>query len=230
MYSRDLLDAISERGGVIRTRALRALGATTADVRRACRSGDVVRLREGVLALAQADPIVVAAASHGGELACVSMLRHAGIWVFDPLHLARPSHALHVWVGGSGRRHPHDHCACVTHNDAGIAGFGRCSLVIALAQVARCQGAECFFVAFESAWRLGLLTRRMRAEIRSGLPASMLARRHRSVGCRQRSRVALAPSAAPPRNHLAGPGVDSGDRGTCGLRARRSADPRDGRA
>lgn len=171
MYTEDIVDAIAERDGVVRTSALRALGASRADIRRACRSVSVVRLREGVLAVPAADPLVVEAARHGGELACVSVLRRYGVWVFDPLDLARPSQSLHVWVGSSGRRHPHDGCSCVTHNDAGIAGFGRSSLVIALVQAARCQGAECFFAAFESAWRLGLLTRRMRAEVRAGLPA-----------------------------------------------------------
>ena len=126
-----------------------------------------------MLALPTADPQVIFAARHGGELACVSALRSRGVWVLDEPASARPTGVLHVWVGGSGRRHPHESCRCVTHNDAGRSGFGVCSLTLALVQVARCQGAECFFAAFESAWRLGMLTRRMRAEVRSGLPAGM---------------------------------------------------------
>lgn len=173
MHTSDLIDALAVRGGVARTAALLGLGASRADIRRAHRSAAVIRLREGVLALPAADPDVQDAARHGGEVACVSALRRAGVWVFDPLDLLRPSRALHVWVGGSGRRHPHRSCACITHNDAGTAGFGPTSLVRALIQVARCQGAECFFAAFESAWRLGLLTRRMRRDVRAGLPASM---------------------------------------------------------
>lgn len=168
-----LVEAIAQRGGVVRTATLVRLGATRPDIRRACRAGAVLRLREGVIAVPDADPEIMAAARHGGELACVSLLRSAGVWIFDPLEFARPSGALHVWVGGSGRRHPHDACTCVTHNDAGTAGFGRASIVIALVQVARCQGAECFFAAFESAWRLRLLTRRMRAEVRAGLSPAM---------------------------------------------------------
>ncbi len=173
MYTADLTDAIALRGGVVRTSALRGLGATASDIRRAHRAGEIMRLREGVLALPSADPDVRDAARHGGEVACVSALRRAGVWIFDPLDPTRAVHALHVWVGGSGRRHRHGPCACITHNDAGTSGFGSTSIVLALVQVARCQGAECFFAAFESAWHRGLLTRRMRKEVRAGLPASM---------------------------------------------------------
>lgn len=57
------------------------------------------------------------------------------------------------------------------HRDAGAAAFGVVSIVQALVQVAACLGAESFFAAFESAWRLGLLDRSDRAEVRRRLPA-----------------------------------------------------------
>lgn len=167
-----MVELTARNGGAVRTRSLKAHGATDSDIRRAIRAGDLLRLREGVVSLPDAWPDVVDAARHGGEVSCVTALRMQGVWIFDGGGRSDP-HAPHVWVGGSGRRHAHDRCACITHNDAGIAGFGVASVILSLVQVARCQGAECFFVAFESAWRLGLLTRSSRREVRAGLPASM---------------------------------------------------------
>lgn len=169
MYTGDLSEVIAHRGGAVRTRTLLRCGATATDVRRAVRTGAIVRLREGVLALPDAPEVVRAAASHGGEVACVSALRARGVWILEG---AVPD-SLHVWVGVAGRRHTHERCACVTHNDPGGAAFGFVSVAMALVQTARCQGAECFFAAFESAWRLGLLTSQMRADVRAGLPARM---------------------------------------------------------
>jgi len=173
MDTGEIAAAMERGGGVAHTSTLLKLGASAADIRRAHRAGVLLRLREGVLALAGADADVVDAARHGGKIACVSALRRYGVWVFDALVPARVATTPHVWVGSSGRRHPHTPCACVTHNDSGKSGFGVCSLTLALVQVARCQGPECFFAAFESAWRRGLLTRRMRADVRGRLPAGM---------------------------------------------------------
>lgn len=157
--------AIAERlrrmGGVARGRAL---GASRGELARAARAGVVERLRPGVYAVG-AHPSVRDAAAHGGTVACVSALRLHGVWVLEDPAL------LHVWLGADGRAHPHDGCRCVTHRDAGRAAFGVVSLVHALVQTASCAGAEAFFVAFESAWRLGLLTRADRVEVRSRLSA-----------------------------------------------------------
>ncbi|WP_235563051.1 endonuclease domain-containing protein [Microbacterium sp. Root53] len=106
------------------------------------------------------------AAVHGGALACVSALRRHGVWVLD-------ADGVHVWLGGKGRRHAHPQCACVGHWDAGAARPGVVSVARALVQLAGCQGAEAFFVAYESAWRLGKLTGRARAWIRDHLDAGM---------------------------------------------------------
>lgn len=125
----------------------------------------MVRVRERVYAAATAAPDVVAAARHGGAVACVSALRAHGVWVLDP-----PAR-LHVCVGGKGRAHPHRGCRCVDHHDGGGAGFGIAPVALALVQAARCCGGETFFAAFESAWRKGLLTRTDRECIRARVPA-----------------------------------------------------------
>lgn len=165
MRTSSVIDLVARSGGVMRRAALLRRGATVADVRRAVRGEALVRLRDGVLALPDADPSVTTAAMHGGSVACASALRHFGVWLWDD------ERRLHVWLGTSGRRHPHPGCRCVTHHDAGAAAFGVVSIVQALVQVATCLGDEVFFAAFESAWRRGLIDRAQRAEVRAGLRA-----------------------------------------------------------
>lgn len=142
-------------------------GASSDDLRRAVAADAVVRLREGIYALPGAHPSVVLAAHHGGESACASALRSLGVWVLEE----QPR--THVWVGPRGRVHPHPACTCITHRDGGTSAFGVVRITQALVQVARCLGAEAFFAAFESAWRQGLLTRTMRADVRASLPARL---------------------------------------------------------
>ncbi|MDQ1077435.1 MULTISPECIES: endonuclease domain-containing protein [Microbacterium] len=165
MRTSTAVDLVARAGGVMRRAHLLAHGATVADIRRFVRGDTLERLREGVLALPDADPIVKAAAVHGGSVACASALRCLGVWLWDD------EARLHVWLGTSGRRHPHAGSRCVTHHDAGTSAFGVVSIVQALVQVASCLGDEVFFAAFESAWRKGLIDRAQRAEVRAGLRA-----------------------------------------------------------
>lgn len=165
VHTSTAVDLAARAGGVVRRTHLLRHGATDADVRRWVRGEVFTRLRDGVLALPDADPLIVVAARHGGSLACASALRAHGIWLWDDA--AR----VHVWLGTSGRRHDHPGCRCVSHNDAGGTAFGIVSLVQALVQVAGCLGDEVFFAAFESAWRKGLLDTAQRAEVRAGLRA-----------------------------------------------------------
>ncbi|MCT9821507.1 type IV toxin-antitoxin system AbiEi family antitoxin domain-containing protein [Microbacterium sp. W1N] len=160
-----MADRISHADGIVRGRALLAAGASRADLRRAVRAGAVLRVRDGVYAVPGTPAPIIAAAAHGGELGCASALRARGVWVLgDDRH-------LHVWIGSRGRRFPHAGCRCVTHHDDGRSAFGLVGVVRALVQLAGCRGDEAFFAAFESAWRLGLLDRAARAEVRAGLRA-----------------------------------------------------------
>lgn len=162
----ELAAHMAPAGGVARASRLLASGARRSDLRRCCAKGQLIRVREGVYALPSADPLVREAAAHGGALACTSALRSHGVWVLD-------APGLHVWLGAGGRAHPHADCACVPHWDGGRAEPGRVGIVRALVQLASCQGAEAFFVAFESAWRLRRLDRAAREEVRRRLPAGM---------------------------------------------------------
>lgn len=117
-------------------------------------AGSLRRIRIGVYATPWACDDVLAAAMHGGSLACTSAARHAGLWV-----LATPG--LHVWVGQDG--HPRDHpgCECTMHWTQGRPGrsFTPPTVVEVLLQMLGCAGAEAFFAALESALRQHKLSR-----------------------------------------------------------------------
>lgn len=165
MRTSEMTDLIAGHGGVIRRRALVVAGASKRDIAAAVAGGAVLRLREGVYALASENPLILDAARHGGEVACLSALRAHGLWVRDT------PKRLHVWLGGKGRKHTHKACKCIDHHDAGGAAFGIAPIALALVQAARCGDDECFFAAFESAWNKGKLTRTDREWIRSTVPA-----------------------------------------------------------
>lgn len=125
-----------------------------------------LRVRHGVYALGRTSPAVVAAAAHGGAVACVTALALWGVWV-----LADPG--LHVWLGDKGRAHAHPGCRCTDHHGAGRAAFGVVPIADALVQAARCLSREAFFAAYESAWRLGLIGAADRITIRLALPSRL---------------------------------------------------------
>ena len=63
---------------------------TEAQVRRAIRAGDLIRLRSGWYARPDADPTVAAVVRGGAVLGCVSALRRHGVWVapgYDTVHI-----------------------------------------------------------------------------------------------------------------------------------------------
>lgn len=161
MEPASIADRLRALGGVARAGQL---GASRSALARAADRGAIERVRTGVYALG-AHPDVRDAAEHGGELACAAALRARGVWVLED----RPT--LHVWLGPDGRAHPHPSCVCIVHRDAGAAAFGVVSVVRALVQLVACCGGESFFAAFESAWRLGLLDRADRDQVRRRLPA-----------------------------------------------------------
>jgi very-short-patch-repair endonuclease len=160
-------DLLHTLGGIARGTHLQQFGATRAQLAVAARTGTISRIRQGVYALSTADPKVVAAAAHGGALTCADALRAHGVWVLpqvDPI--------VHVWVGRSGRRHPHTPCECISHHSPGTAGLGLAPVAAALIHAYRCLDQEAFFAAYESAWNQRLLSAPDRKRIRRELPKS----------------------------------------------------------
>lgn len=134
---------------------LLASGRSRGGIERAARSGELVSLRRGVYAGADACGPARAAATHGGALACVTAARHLGLWVLDGVE------DVHVWLGGHGHAYHDDACGCVEHWDDGAArdAFTVPAVPRILRQILTCKGIVGFFVALESALRKGLITK-----------------------------------------------------------------------
>lgn len=157
---------ITQLGGVAHGSRLQEFGVSRTALTRHVRAGRIERVRTGVYAVARLSPAIREAVVHGGALTCTSVLRTLGVWV---LHEgAEP----HVWMGPSGRIRAHPRCACVSHYYRGDPPLGRASIEVALTHLYRCKGDEAFFAAFESAWRLRLLSTAARSRVRHALPAS----------------------------------------------------------
>lgn len=100
----DPTEILKAAGGVLLTRDVLAAGATELGIRLAVRSGGVVRLERGLLAVAGADPEFVAAGRARGLLTCVSAAPVFCLWQLRPP--VRP----HYWQS-NGR----NAVRCVSH-------------------------------------------------------------------------------------------------------------------
>jgi len=77
-------EILKSAGGVLLRRDVIAAGATDTDIRRAFRSGHVVRLERGLLALPGADAELVAAGLARSLLTCASAAAQYGLWQLQP--------------------------------------------------------------------------------------------------------------------------------------------------
>lgn len=175
---------LSERGGVARRADLLRAKIGRRAIERAVERGLVLRVRKGVYALASCSSDVITAAKHGGELACVDALRSHGVWVPEESESAdepfegaasegaKPQRTPHVWIGASNRQHRHRGCTCRVHHEQGdgTPAFGVVAVWLALLQFAVCASEERFFVAYESALNLRILTRLGLRELHARLP------------------------------------------------------------
>ncbi|WP_091231486.1 type IV toxin-antitoxin system AbiEi family antitoxin domain-containing protein [Microbacterium sp. 3J1] len=157
-------DTIQRLGGLARGAHLQRLGFDRRALSRMVAAGQIERLRPGVFGVSQVAEDVRGATRHGGALTCVSVLRQHGIWTLPT------EDALHVWLAPGRHLLRHENCTCVTHYYRGTPPLGSVSVAVALVHLHRCSGDEAFFAAFESAWRLGLLSRAARSQIRAALP------------------------------------------------------------
>ncbi|WP_142064800.1 type IV toxin-antitoxin system AbiEi family antitoxin domain-containing protein [Pseudarthrobacter sp. B4EP4b] len=100
----DLMEILTSAGGVLLRRDVLTAGATDTEVRRAVRSGQILRLERGLLAVADADPELVAAGRAHGLVTCASAARAYGLWQL------RPPGRPHYWQS-NGR----SAIRCVSH-------------------------------------------------------------------------------------------------------------------
>ena len=149
----ELQRVIADAGGVMPVSALRAQGFSRRVVEGEVASSQLVRPRNGWVALADADPFLIAAARAAVVLSCVTQARRLGLWVLreDAVHVAAPPHrhvgsvrtGTHVhWAKPLVPRHPHTLLDPIEN---------------VLALVATCLPREEALVIWESAIRQGLV-------------------------------------------------------------------------
>jgi len=158
-----LLPALTALGGVAATRVLQGEhGVHEREVRAAVARGDIVRVRQGWVALPSADPDVVAAVRVGGVLSCTSVLRHSRVWTDH-------DHGVHVRVPSNVGRlsSPHDrrrpleprHSVTVHRPQwASITPSPVDDSITALAVAIACQPRLSAISTLDSALNLGLTT------------------------------------------------------------------------
>lgn len=147
MATMDFEQLRDSNGGVFRTGQLMALGYGQDEIRQALDGGYLTRVRHGFLALADADPLVVAAVGDRGVLSCASALRRHGLWV--PRH----DKSLHVRVTRYERRQSHDRCR--RYGRPTPASGAVDDVLTALAYAARCFDEEGFIILCDSALNSG---------------------------------------------------------------------------
>lgn len=157
-------DTIRDLGGIVRGKRLQTLGFSRQALAALVTRGEIERLRDGVFAIGPMSEQTRSAIAHGGALTCVSVLRMRGIWVLPT------EDGPHVWLGPDQHALRHPHCVCVAHYYRGAPPLGAAPVEIALLHLRRCSGDEAFFAAYESAWRLGILSSAARSRIRAALP------------------------------------------------------------
>lgn len=164
----DPITALKGKDGVARVDTLRRDGVSAHALRVARERGLISSVCRGWVALAAADPMLVAAARRGVVLSCVTLAARKGLWVLDTAdpHVAAPPHSGHARVE-RGVIHwnepifPRDPDSCED------------SLENALILVARCQSYESGLAVWESALKKGMLDH----ELLSRAPLPPAARR-----------------------------------------------------
>lgn len=142
------MTALRKFDGVARIEALRRLGVSNHALRRARERGSIMSIRRGWVAQVNADPMLVAAATRGVVLSCITLAARRGLWVLDAdePHVAARPHAGRATIARGVRhwsrplfpRHP-DTCEDSIEN--------------ALVLVARCQPHEAALAVWESAFK-----------------------------------------------------------------------------
>lgn len=97
--------AIRALGGVARTATLQARGVSRHDMRCAVDAGYAVRVRQGWIAVPDADRMLVLAAQHGVVLTCVTQAQRLGLWV----HEEHPGMHVGAAPGSAGGKPEHMH-------------------------------------------------------------------------------------------------------------------------
>jgi len=145
-------------------------GWTDGRIARAVRDGRLERIRAGHFADRPIDELTRRALRVGGRLACVSELRHLGIWVLD-------DDRVHVQLAGNAARLRRDplgfrgHWRPLVEPTAGDPDH--VSVVDALLRARACLGRHAWMASVDSALHLRLLGPRDRERLSAALPARL---------------------------------------------------------
>lgn len=148
----DVEGSLAAGQGIARIRALRRSGVTEYAVKRAVRSGAVMSVCRGWVALRDADPMLIAAAKRGVVLSCVTLAKRKALWVTsagEP-HVAAPANSGHA---NSVRGVVHWSIPTFPRDPDQLED----SVENALVLVARCQPHEDALATWESAIRKHLV-------------------------------------------------------------------------
>ncbi|NLA66065.1 MAG: DUF559 domain-containing protein [Leucobacter sp.] len=149
----ELLSHVQSLGGVTATATLLSAGQTRYRLHRALTRGALVQPRRGWVALADADPMLVVAATHNVVLSCITQAKRLGLWVLrdDVAHVAT--------------RTPHSRSPamrCVTHWNQPVTMRAPTMLEDQieneLANVATCQPRDAALTIIDSALNKGMVT------------------------------------------------------------------------
>ena len=149
----ELLDWLTERGGIAHRADAAARGYTADRVRASIRAGAVRRIRARWIALPDAPADLTAAAAASARLTCISLARRREWWVPDG---ARSR--LHLQVGPNAHKHHDD---AILHWAAPLVDRGPRTLTAsvedALAHIALCFEREDALSIWDSAIRVEAL-------------------------------------------------------------------------
>ncbi|QEO09852.1 endonuclease domain-containing protein [Protaetiibacter larvae] len=176
--------AIRRRGGLAATHELHRDGFGREVLRRATRTGEIRRIRQGWYILPDTPSAVADCLRVGGRATCITLIEHLGLWVHAhvrEVHVAVRPHACQLRDPRDYRRRGPQPDAVVHWTDADVDAVADGSRMLvslpqALRELALCCGAEAAFVAAESAMAAGMLRAEEWSSVCDTLPAGFAVR------------------------------------------------------
>lgn len=165
----DIAAVVRLAGGVATVRDLSDRGYRRAQLARAIGSGRIIRVRNGWVALPDADPMLISAAREGVVLSCTTQARRLGLWVHD----RNPGLHVAVTPGSAGGKPDGIRVHWAKPLIPRPPGLLIDAIENVLAIVAECEPFEQALATWESALNKGLVQR----EALEALPLRAAARR-----------------------------------------------------
>lgn len=150
----DLVQLVTEQGGIARAEYLSMRGIGRRAIDNALREKRLVRVRRGWVATPDADPVLVAAARAGVVVTCVSQAARLGLWVHEASQLFHVAADPKGTGGKTKRAHIHWSKPLVPRHPDALED----PIENVLAVVAECEPYEQALATWDSALNKGLVT------------------------------------------------------------------------